>query len=106
LTRAIWYKENYVFTTLLLTEQMSVMLLLQVTCIEKWRPYMNYTFDGRNGYSINVTLPTPNNFRANNIRAVREGHSYLAAPQEATTLVSPVVPGVMCVRILTPLKVT
>ncbi len=35
-----------------------------------WRPTLNMTFDGRNGFSLNVSIP---DVGATNIRAVREG---------------------------------
>jgi hypothetical protein len=36
-----------------------------------WRPTLNMTFDGNNGYSLNVTLPWTTS--AGSIRAIREG---------------------------------
>ena len=36
-----------------------------------WRTYLNYTFDGNNGYSLNVSLPDMTG--AGSVRAVREG---------------------------------
>jgi hypothetical protein len=36
-----------------------------------WRTYLNYTFDGNNGYSLNVTLPWTSS--AGNLITVREG---------------------------------
>jgi len=34
-----------------------------------WRPFLNYTFDGNNGFSLNVSIPDV----SGSIRAVREG---------------------------------
>ncbi|PVX25949.1 MAG: hypothetical protein CW716_06950, partial [Candidatus Bathyarchaeum sp.] len=36
-----------------------------------WRTYLNYTFDGNNGFSLNVTIPDMTG--AGSVRAVREG---------------------------------
>ena len=35
-----------------------------------WRPYLNVTFDGNNGYSLNVTIPSG---LSGSVRAIREG---------------------------------
>jgi hypothetical protein len=40
-SRAIWYKEAY-----------------DSNQYWMWRPYLNQTFDGNNGYSLNVTIPS------------------------------------------------
>ncbi|MCW3996868.1 MAG: hypothetical protein NWE98_12060 [Candidatus Bathyarchaeota archaeon] len=44
---------------------------------ESWRPYLNYTFDGSHGYSINVTIPAVQG----TIRAVREDQYVIGGTQ-------------------------
>jgi hypothetical protein len=51
-SRAIWYKESFVSNEYWM-----------------WRPTLNQTFDGNNGYSLNVTIPAV----SGGILAVREG---------------------------------
>ena len=50
-SRAIWYRE------------------FSANTYWMWRPYLNYTFDGNNGFSLNVTIPDV----SGSIRAVVEG---------------------------------
>jgi hypothetical protein len=51
-SRAIWYEEEFYSNSYWM-----------------WRPTLNYTFDGNNGYSLNVSIPT----LPGPILAVREG---------------------------------
>ena len=53
-SRAIWYEPFYTSNNYWM-----------------WRPTLNMTFDGNNGYSLNVTLPWTSS--AGSIRSVREG---------------------------------
>ena len=42
-----------------------------------WRPYLNRTFDGNDGYSLNVTIPQA---VTGTVRAVREGQYIIGGP--------------------------
>jgi hypothetical protein len=58
-TRAIWYKDYS---------------KIAANTYWMWRPYLNTTFDGNNGWSLNVSTPLTT---GTTIRAIREGESVI-----------------------------
>jgi len=104
LTRSIWYKPEYGLyypATDRTTERQAT---VTSNIYWMWRPYMNYTFDGRNGFSINITLPTSLTTGQTTIRAVREDQYIIGGSAGTNNPGSPIVPGVMWCMNLDPTK--
>ena len=70
-SRAIWYRE---FTS---------------NTYWMWRPYLNYTFDGNNGFSLNVSIPEVQG----SILAVVEDEYVIGGTSGTNNPVDPIVPG-------------
>ncbi len=70
-SRAIWFRE---FTT---------------NTYWMWRPYLNYTFDGNNGFSLNVSIPNVQG----SILAVVEDEYVIGGTSGTNNPVDPIVPG-------------
>ena len=104
LTRTIWYKPDYGLYYPATDKANEIAATTTSNTYWMWRPYLNYTFDGRNGYSINVTLPTSITSGQTTIRAVREGKFIIGGSGGTNNPGSPVVPGVMWCMNLDPAK--
>jgi len=82
-SRAIWYKDFFAANTYWM-----------------WRPYLNYTFDGNNGFSLNVSIPDvampvgdPFFGAPNPILAVVEGEYVIGGTSGTNNGVDPLVLG-------------
>ncbi len=104
LTRAIWYKPQYGLYYPATDKGTEIQATITSNVYWMWRPYMNYTFDGRNGYSINVSMPTPINQNLATIRAVRENQFIIGGSAGTNNPGTPVTPGVMWCINLDPTK--
>jgi hypothetical protein len=71
-SRAIWYEEEW-----------------QINEYWMWRPVLNKTFDGNNGYSLNVSIPAVQG----SILAVREGEFIIGGTAGANDVDAPLVMG-------------
>jgi len=71
-SRAIWYEESFAANEYWM-----------------WRPTLNMTFDGNNGYSLNVTMPAV----SGGIRAVREGEFVIGGTGGTNRVGDPLVLG-------------
>jgi outer membrane protein assembly factor BamB len=71
-SRAIWYEEEW-----------------QINEYWMWRPVLNETFDGNNGFSLNVTIPAV----SGDILAVREGEFLIGGTAGANDVDAPLVMG-------------
>jgi hypothetical protein len=100
LTRSIWYKSAYGLSYPATDRGTEIAANTTSNTYWMWRPYMNYTFDGRNGFAINVTMPTPINSNLNTIRAVREGKFIIGGSAGSNPPGGPLTPGVMwCINL-------
>ncbi len=104
LTRAIWYKEAYGLYYPATDRTDEKPATTTANTYWMWRPYMNYTFDGRNGYSINVTMPTSITSGQTTIRAVRENQYIIGGSTGSNPPGGPVTQGVMWCMNLDPAK--
>jgi outer membrane protein assembly factor BamB len=71
-SRAIWYEETWLSNEYWM-----------------WRPTLNKTFDGNNGYSLNVSIPAV----SGSIRAIREGEFIIGGTAGANRVDEPLVLG-------------
>jgi hypothetical protein len=71
-SHAIWYEEEW-----------------QINEYWMWRPVLNETFDGNNGYSLNVSIPAV----SGSILAVREGEFIIGGTAGANDVDAPLVMG-------------
>jgi len=100
LTRSIWYKSAYGLYYPATDHGTELPATTTSNTYWMWRPYMNYTFDGRNGFSINVTMPNNINSNLNTIRAVREGKFIIGGSAGSNPPGGPLTPGVMwCINL-------
>jgi outer membrane protein assembly factor BamB len=100
LTRSIWYKSYYGLYYPATDRGTELPANTTSNTYWMWRPYLNYTFDGRNGFSINVTMQTAINSNLNTIRAVREGQFIIGGSAGSNPPGGPLTPGVLwCINL-------
>lgn len=103
LTRAIWYKSNYGLYYPATERANEIPATTTSNTYWMWRPYMNYTFNGRNGYSINVSLAANSiGTGQTSIRAVREGQYIIGGSTGNNPPGGPLTQGVMWCMNLDP----